>query len=46
MHQTLLTAKQQGVSCPTLEALVKAIWLHLAGQAIEEPDGVVQGPEI
>lgn len=38
MHQTLLAAKKQGASCPTLEALVKAIWLHLAEEAIDALD--------
>lgn len=35
MHQTLLAARNQGVTCPTLEALVKAIWLHLVGAELE-----------
>lgn len=37
MHQTLATAKQKGATCPTLDALVKAVWLHLVGEAIEGP---------
>jgi hypothetical protein len=38
MYQTLLAAQQQGVTCPTLENLVKAIWLHL----LEEDIGPAQ----
>lgn len=37
MHQTLAAAKQMGAACPTLDALVKAVWLHLVGEAIEAP---------
>ena len=35
MYQTLMAAKDQGKLCPTLEALVKAIWLHLAGEVLD-----------
>lgn len=35
MYQTLLAARQHGRICPTLESLVKAIWLHLAGESLE-----------
>lgn len=44
MYQTLATAQQQKASCPTLEALVKAIWLHLRGEGVqaEVPDDLVQ----
>lgn len=34
MYQTLLAAQQQGVTCPTLENLVKAIWLYLLEEDI------------
>lgn len=34
MYQTLFAAQQQGATCPTLEALVKAIWLHLLDEQI------------
>lgn len=42
MHQTLAAARQKGGSCATLEALVKAVWLHLIGDAIEGPAAAVQ----
>jgi len=35
MFQTLQEAKAQGASCPTLEALVKAIWHHLTGENLD-----------
>jgi putative ATP-dependent endonuclease of the OLD family len=35
MHQTLLAAKNAGKTCPTLEQLVKAAWLHLTGKEID-----------
>lgn len=35
MYQTLLAAKRQGASCPTLEKLVKAAWLHLVGESVD-----------
>lgn len=34
MYQTLLAAQQQGATCPTLENLVKAIWMHLLDEEI------------
>lgn len=37
MHRTLAAARQMGASCPTLDALMKAIWLHLVGETIESP---------
>lgn len=40
MHQTLRSAKGQGHTCATLEALVKAIWRHLMNEEIEiDPAG-------
>jgi len=35
MHQTLLAARLQGATCPTLEQIVKSIWLHLLDEQIE-----------
>lgn len=35
MHQTLLAARLQGGACPTLERIVKSIWLHLLHEQIE-----------
>ena len=37
MFQTLHAAKEQGAVCGTLDALVRAIWLHLTGEQIAGP---------
>lgn len=38
MYQMLLAAQQQGATCPTLENLVRAIWLHLLDEDIGAAD--------
>ena len=40
MHHTLRYAKERDATCETLEALVRAIWLHLTGENVgAEDDG-------
>lgn len=34
MFQTLVKAQEAGKDCPTLKAIIKAIWLHLRGEVI------------
>jgi putative ATP-dependent endonuclease of OLD family len=34
MYRVLVEARDRGVTCPTLEALVTAIWLHLTGDEL------------
>lgn len=36
MYQTLVAARQQGATCPTLDTLIRAIWLHLTGNLVPE----------
>ena len=45
MYQVLTNARLQNGECPTLEALVVAIWLHLTGINLRAVDGDAEAAE-